>query len=91
MQTFKKVPLLEHNGGRERDFGGLEETKTKKAWRATHLSSFFTSQPPSTEGEYEKGVLEQRKTKKSPGALIPPRTPLCSHRRGRKKEVSRRR
>lgn len=29
----------------------------------THLSSFFTSQPPSTEGKYETGVLEQIKNK----------------------------
>ncbi len=40
-----------------------KERKKKKARRVTHLSSFFTSQPPSTEGKYEKGVLEQRKTK----------------------------
>lgn len=42
----------------------------------THLSSFFTAQPSSNEGNYKKGLLEQRK---SLGVLIPPRTNIsCS-------------
>lgn len=53
-----KGATLEHSGG-ERDSGTLE--KKKKGQGVSHLSSFFTSQPPSTDGKYEKGVLEQRK------------------------------
>lgn len=48
---------MEHSGG-----GILERLKKKKKGQGvSHLSSFFTSQPPSTEGKYKKGVLEQRK------------------------------
>lgn len=65
----------------ERDSRGL----VKKARRVTNLSSFFTSQPPSTEGKYEKGVLEERK-KNSPGVLISPCSLLF---RGREKEIHR--